>query len=182
MLILRNTIMKNFMFFVGLVLAVAALAQQSQKNEPLWEPLNFLAGEWSGEGAGKPGQGIGDMAVTWDLGQHVLTIKGRSEYPATKDHPAFVHSSLMITYKDPSEQKLRATYFDSEGHVIQYAVEKSENPHTIRFVSEASPSSPRFRLTYTDTGDNALAVKFETAPPGKPDAFATYVEGKVRRK
>jgi hypothetical protein len=87
----------------------------------------------------------------------------------------------MIIFKEPSGEKLRATYFDSEGHVIQYAVESSENPTAIRFVSEASPSAPRFRLTYVRK-ENDMGVKFEIAPPGKPDAFTTYVEGTVRRK
>jgi hypothetical protein len=151
------------------------------KGDDVWSPLTALVGEWTGGGEGKPGQGPGSMSVTWDLNRQVMINKGHSEYPATKDRPATVHDSLMIIFKDPSAEKLRATYFDSEGHVIQYAVQTSEAPATIRFVSDALPSTPRFRLTYAGT-ENDLAVKFEIAPPGKPDAFTTYVEGSVRRK
>ena len=151
------------------------------KSDAVWGPLNFLVGDWSGEGGGKPGQGPGNMSVTWDLNRQVMINKGHSEYPATKDRPAAVHDSLMIIFKDPSGEKLRATYFDSEGHVIQYAVESTENPATIRFVSDALPSTPRFRLTYIrKEGD--MDIRFEIAPPGKPEAFAAYVEGTVRRK
>ena len=27
-----------------------------------------------------------------------------------------------------------------------------------------------------------MSVKFESAPPGKPDSFTTYAEGEARRK
>ena len=52
----------------------------------------------------------------------------------------------------------------------------------IQFTSEAQPSSPRYRLTYLKTGEKTLSLKFEIAPPGKPDAFATYIEAKAHKK
>jgi hypothetical protein len=39
------------------------------------------------------------------------------------------------------------------------------------FVSEASADAPRYRLTYVRAGSDELNLKFEIAPPGKPDAF-----------
>ncbi len=32
------------------------------------------------------------------------------------------------------------------------------------------------------TGGDALTLKFEVAPPGKPDAFSIYIEAKAKRK
>jgi hypothetical protein len=37
-------------------------------------------------------------------------------------------------------------------------------------------------LTYFVTGGGALTLKFEIAPPGKPDSFSTYIEAKAKRK
>jgi hypothetical protein len=41
---------------------------------------------------------------------------------------------------------------------------------------------PRFRLIYAKTSDGTLVQKFEMAPPGKPEAFKTYIESTARRK
>jgi hypothetical protein len=173
--------MKNLIFLCVVLASSLNIFTAASRSDDLWGPLNFLVGDWNGEGGGKPGQGPGNMSVTWDLDRQVMINKGHSEYPASKDRPATVHDSLMIIFKDPSGEKLRATYFDNEGHVIQYAIEASENPVTIRFVSDALPSTPRFRLTYIRR-ENNMDIKFEIAPPGKPDAFTAYVEGTVRRK
>jgi hypothetical protein len=43
------------------------------------------------------------------------------------------------------------------------------------------PQAPRFRLTYVREEDDLVAIKFEIAPPGKPDQFTTYLEGKARK-
>ena len=39
------------------------------------------------------------------------------------------------------------------------------------------PANPRFRLSYSKGKDDAITIKFEAAPPGKPDGFKTYLEG-----
>jgi hypothetical protein len=49
------------------------------------------------------------------------------------------------------------------------------------FVSDPSPSAPRFRLSYAKEQGDEVLIKFEMAPPGKPDGFRTYLEGKARR-
>ena len=41
---------------------------------------------------------------------------------------------------------------------------------------------PGFRLSYTQINPSSLILKFEIAPPDKPDAFNTYLEGKVHRR
>src|SRR5207244_1665925 len=105
-----------------------------------------------------------------------------AEYPATKDRPTSRHDDLMVVYSEPGERGLRGIYFDSEGHVIRYSVTVSANRNTAEFLSDSVPAAPRFRLTYSKIDSTALGLKFETAPPDKPDVFAVYINATVRRK
>ena len=86
----------------------------------------------------------------------------------------------MIVY--PEGAAPRAIYFDNEGHVIHYTAEFAEGGDRIVFTSETEVSSPRFRLTYSKLGPGKVAIRFEIAPPGKPDAFSPYIEATARRK
>lgn len=161
-----------------------AFAQQAP-NSPaaaVWAPLEFLLGEWIGEGGGAPGQGAGGFSFHPDLQQRILVRKNRAEYPATRNRPAFSRDDLAIVYQQPGTDRLRAVYFDNEGHVIEYAVEVSGDRSTVQFLSEPAASNPRYRLTYRRTGNETVAIKFEISPPGKPDSFSTYIEASARRK
>ena len=155
---------------------------RAQEATKAWAAFEYLLGDWVGEGGGQPGQGSGGFSFLPDLQAHILVRKNHAAYPATKDRPAFTHDDLMVVYKDPENAPPRAIYFDSEGHVIHYAVTVSADRKRIEFVSEASPSGPRYRLTYLMTGADALNLKFEMTLPGKPDSFSTYLEAKARRK
>lgn len=155
----------------------AVVALLAATASPL-APLDFLQGKWIGEGAGAPGQGKGWFTFTREMGGNVLVRRAHTEYPGAQGGAAFQHEDLLIVYQEPGEKGLRAIYFDGEGHVIHYTVEAEGG--TARFLSEAKESQPRFRLTYTKSGES-LGVKFEIAPPGQPEAFKTYVEGTSRR-
>jgi len=147
-----------------------------------WAPFAYLLGDWVGEGGGQPGQGTGEFSFHFDLQNRILVRKSYAAYPPTKDRPAFQHDDLMVVYRDSDSGPPRAIYFDSEGHVIHYSVAASSDQKRIEFVSEALPASPRYRLTYVITGSDTLTLKFEIAPPGKPDSFSTYIEAKAKRK
>lgn len=158
-----------------IIVASVAFAQTSSKADDRWAPLAFLIGEWAGEGGGGPGQGSGGFSFLPDQDGKILIRKNRADYPATKDHPAFSHTDLMIVYEESGEAKLRAIYFDMEDHVIHYAIEPSADGNSVQFVSE------NFRLTYRKAGPDRLALKFEIAPPGKPGAYATYIDATAHR-
>ena len=159
-----------------LLLAAATLyAQTSSKTGDRWAPLAFLVGEWTGEGGGGPGQGSGGFSFLPDQNGTILVRKNRADYPPTKDRPAFSHTDLMMVYKETSETKLRAIYFDTEDHVIHYTVEPSADGSSVQFLSD------NYRLTYRKTGADSVAIKFKIAPPDKPGAFATYIEAGARR-
>jgi hypothetical protein len=168
------------MLFTVLAIVVSMqplFGEQAQK--PL-DALSFLVGHWRGAGTGEPGNSVGVFSFEWDLAKSVLIRKSFAEYPATKDRPASRHDDLMIVYVDAG--KLKADYFDTEGHTIHYAVSVSADGKSLEFLSDKLPSTPRYRLTYTRAGGaNSMKLKFEIADPGK-DGFTTYIDAALQRK
>ena len=143
-----------------------------------WGPAQFLLGNWAGEGGGQPGQGAGLFSFTPDLQGKILVRKSFTEYPAANGRPASRHEDLTILYHDAATHALRATYFDSEDHIIHYSVRPAEDG--VIFVSEGAPAAPRFRMTYTSAGTDSVKIKFEIAAPGKE--FTVYLEGAAHRE
>jgi hypothetical protein len=172
--------LKNSLAVLG-VLCLTALASARPGDDP-WAMYRFLIGDWVGEGGGQPGQGSGEFSFLPDLQGKVLVRKNRAEYPAAANRPAFIHEDLLVVHKGSDDKRSHAIYFDSEDHVIQYTVSASEDSKSLAFVSAPSPREPRFRLTYTNEAEDKLGIKFEIAPPGKPDEFKTYIEAKARKK
>ncbi len=165
----------------AVIFSISAAYSQPAIPPAEWSAWKFLLGEWIGEGTGSPGEGTGGFTFALDLGKRVLVRKNFAEYPATKDRPAFRHDDLMIVYQEPG-QPTRAEYFDNEGHVIRYTVSFSADSNSVVFLSEASATEPRYRLTNTKDGPDKLVISFEFAPPGKPDAFRQYIRASARKK
>jgi hypothetical protein len=141
-----------------------------------------LLGEWVGEGEGQPGQGKGQFSFAEDLQGKILVRKNHAEYAASAGRPAFAHEDLLIVYHDDGAKAAKAIYCDSEGHVIQYTPSTSQEGKVLIFLSDARPAAPRYRLTYVNQEDSKATVTFEVAPPGKPEAFKTYLQGRIRKK
>ncbi len=139
-----------------------------------------MIGEWVGEGGGAPGQGQGGFSFLPDQDGRILIRKNYANYPATKDKPAYSHTDLTIIYQDTGDAKLRAIYFDNEGHTIHYTVAPAGDGNSVQFLNEASTLEPRYRLTYLKAGHDQVSLRFEIASPGKE--FSTYIEAKARRK
>ena len=146
----------------SLVLLFATISLGAQTEDP-WKAIQFLTGEWVGEGAGAPGESAGACSFAFDLQRKVIVRKSYAEAPT------FRHEDLMVIYFD---KNLKAIYFDSEGHVIQYTVEASVD--SVRFLSE------QYRLIYRKNGEGKLLLDFDIAPPGKP--FSNYLHATLRRK
>ena len=150
------------------------LAAASVRAEGDWGPLQFLVGQWAGEGGGGPG-GAGSFSFAPDLQGKTLVRRNVAEYPAQNGKPAFRHDDLMIVYREAGT--LRAIYFDSEAHVIRYTVQAVDGGAA--FVSDTAGAGPRYRLTYLKDGGAAVKIRFEVAAPGKD--FVTYIEARARR-
>jgi hypothetical protein len=151
-------------------------------GEGPWEDYRFLLGNWAGEGKGAPGQGKGRFSFATDLQGKILVRKHRAEVAAAGGRPSLIHDDLMIIYPQAGKGAMHAIYFDSEGHVIDYSATFSPDKKSLTFVSTPRPGMPRFRLSYVKQDEGSLAIKFEMAPLGKPDAFKTYTEGTAVRE
>lgn len=113
-----------------------------------FESLQFLIGNWTGEGTGQPGAGQGDFSFASELGGNVLV---RRSYNQLASGPR--HEDLLIVYLDAGP---RAIYFDSEGHVIHYTM----SVPTANAVVFESKDAPGYRLSYALRGKK-LNGKFE---------------------
>jgi hypothetical protein len=135
-------------FWLLLIVAMCLRAQDP------WKPLQFLMGQWVGEGNGA-------CSFDFDLERKVLI---RKSYAGS-------HHDLTVIYADPASKGLKAIYFDNEDHVIEYKVESG--PDSVRFLNEG------YRLTYRKAGEGKVTLDFDIAPPGKP--FANYIHAVLKR-
>jgi hypothetical protein len=165
-----------------LVPLAANVATPQSVPAEAWGPWHFLIGKWTAEGHGEPGEGRGTFEFALELQGHILVRRSRLAFPATAQRAAFSHDDLLIVYPEGGAESHRAIYFDSEGHVIQYTTAFSDGGKTLTFTSEARDGTPRQRLTYQQIEDGLVRVKFEIAPPGKPEGFVTHVEGTAHRQ
>ena len=101
--------------------------------------------------------------------------RNRSDYPVTKDRPAFSHQDLMIVDREPGPKSVQAIYFDNEGHVIHCRAEFDADQESLVFLSDLLPSAPRYPLTYAKAKNHTSNVSLKSDPPGKPQSFSTYV-------
>src|SRR5215470_11433878 len=156
-----------------LALVIATVAFPVRAADGDWKDLQPLLGKWEADPT--PDGATGGFTLEPRLGGKVLVRENRASYPATKDRPASVHDDLMMVYREGGAT--RADYWDSEGHVIRYAV--TAEAGKIVFLSQGP--GPRFRLTYTVDGAAALKINFAIAPPDHPDAWKTYIDAAVHR-
>jgi len=135
---------------------------------PEWDPLRGLLGTW--EGADQARGTSGRFTLAPDLGGHVLVRRNHD------DTPRGPHDDLMIVFQSPTG--FRASYFDNEGHVINYAITVS-GPH-IELASDEVPGAPRFKLVYEIKSADEVAIDFAMAMPGAAD-FKHFTGGTVHR-
>ncbi len=86
----------------------------------------------------------------------------------------------MVIHPGASETQAHATYWDNEGHVIEYSAAWSADGKTLIFLSKPG-QGPQFRLTYRQLDADTFSVSFDMAAPGQGGAFKTYTSGRIRR-
>jgi hypothetical protein len=148
-----------------LLLILAATCAGAQTADP-FKAIQFLTGDWAGEGAGSPGESAGACSFALDLQGKVLI---RKSYAVSAQGR---HDDLMVVYFDESSKNLKAIYFDNEGHIIHYTVESGPDSAVFR--------NEQYRLTYRKSGGDKLAMDFDIAAQGKP--FANYLHATLRKK
>lgn len=165
-----------------LLIACLSLSTQTASHAapPAPAPAQFgpkwkaLVGEWKGESqAGAPS---GVCGFHFDLADHVIV---RTNHAVLSGAAGPVHDDLMVIAPEATEDKARASYFDNEGHVIEYSASWSADGNTLIFLSKPGPG-PQFRLTYKKVNADSYTVAFEMAPPGQT-AFRPYTSGKIVR-
>ena len=152
--------------------------------------LDFLLGTWTAD-VGLTAKPMGSYVFRRELDGKILARHATGDATcadATNTgamSAVCAHRDLLYVYQDSAGAPLKAIYFDSEGHVIQYSVtiRHEGGAYGVRdyatFLSEASALGPRFRLSYerntdTYTKKTSMSGKFEQLlPNGK---WLTYLE------
>lgn len=157
-------------------MAPICVAAQTPTSAVDLAPLRFLLGDWQAVDTA-PGES-GAFSFKLAVQDHVIVRTNEAGYAADRQRPASRHDDLMVVYAEGGT--LKAEYFDNEGHVIRYAAHVRGADHVV-FLSDAKPSEPRYRLTYTTGADGLLKGQFEIAPPGSPETFKPYLAWSARR-
>lgn len=169
--------LRMFAATAALLASAFAVAQPAPPTVD-WKDWRPMLGDWEADAAG-PTAPTGGYSLTADLQGRVLVRKNHAQYPKSGDRPASTHDDLMVIYRDGAAT--RADYWDSEGHLIHYAV-TIDKGKSFTFLSDGAPGQPRFRLTYTLTGAATVSLRFEIAPPNAPDQFKPYIQATAHRK
>lgn len=159
----------------ALCMTMAAGHRLHAERPALLAPFEFLLGEW--EAAGDQSGATGGFTFAGAVQDRVIVRTNYSNTPPTDGKPASRHDDVMTIYVDGTDVK--ADYIDNEGHVIRYTAQARDSE--VRFVSDAKPSEPRYRLTYSKGTASTITGNFEIAPPGKPDAFANFLSWTAHR-
>lgn len=178
--------MKPFATIMVLCLAVISISSSAQSAAKVpandgWAPFQFLLGNWSGVGSGKPGEATaGSSSFSYDIDKHIIVRRNRAEYPAKPgEMKGWVHEDLLIIYRQPGQEAFQAMYFDNEGHVINYSISFPSKQSAVVLDSESSGKGPLFRLVYELRKDGSLSVEFLVGPTEKE--LRSYVTGLLKR-
>ena len=174
--------------FIVFSLFYGAMTPLRARAADPWERLSFLVGNWAGGGSGKPSDAVtGWTRFSMELDGKVMVRKNRAELAAKPgESSGTVHEDLMIVYPKGGGSAFLADYFDSEGHVIHYALSFPEDQPSVVFESDSTAAGPRFRLVYAmhppETGTQTqrmLVNEFWIAPPA--GEFRMYLRGELRK-
>jgi hypothetical protein len=146
-----------------------------------WGALRFLLGEWRGDGGGAPGEGEGAFSFTVELQRGhrpaqlcgVPSHGGASRCPPRRSDDSLSRGAERGPARCTSTAK--GTLSATPSSRARWGAQSSSR-------ARSCPNAPRFWLTYKQSGDDALALSFEIAPPGQPEAFAPYIQARARRR
>jgi hypothetical protein len=113
----RNQILSWVLMLVCLS-AMAATPKKPSTDAPQpmagvdhWKSFRFLIGNWTGDGTGPAGQGIGDLTVETDLSDSILKMTNQVDFTG-KDKKTTYRSTMVVSGGS------KALFMDNEGHVL----------------------------------------------------------------
>lgn len=147
--------------------------------------VNYFSGNWSSVQEACVGIGQADRNYQMVVDSNYLHITNTAYFQPDSTHKTGSdhHDWGLFSY-DNIREKIMLREFNSEGFVIQYALDAiSVDGKTYTFLSESIENLPegwQARTTITITGDNGFDELFEIARPG--GEFRTYVKSSWVRK
>jgi hypothetical protein len=174
--------MKRIILFFLLIPTLSF--SQITKQDSLWTPFRWFAGEWSGDSEGQSGKGKYDRSYTIIFNKKFIEVKNKSSYPPSQQNPkGEIHEDRGYISYDRSRKTFVLRQFHIEGFVNQYRLDSiSPNGKTIIFISEAIENIPtgyRAKETYKINNENEFVEIFELAEPGKD--FEVYSKAILKR-
>ena len=152
--------MKKITLLLLLLILPAPLAAQNPQSSQLQEmkKLEFLIGEWKGEGWAEfvPGQRRTSPAmerVQWKLGGMIMLVEGlgKTKVPG-KQEEVVVHSALAIISYDAKAKLYRIKSYLADGRSTDAEAEFVAEGFQWRFQAPQGPSI-RYTIKITDKGE-----------------------------
>jgi hypothetical protein len=154
----------------GLTLVVLPRASSTQETdaESPWQQLQFLVGDWVGEGEGRWGHSTLERSYEFVLNNQFLRGTGKSTYaPQEKNPEGEVHVNWDIISYDTDRETFILRQFHDEAFVNTYAlVDVSMDSRSLFFESEHIENfiaGWRARETYHILGPDEFTETFELA-------------------
>jgi len=170
--------LKKIIFVLLFVISCSDITL-SQQNSNIWDKFQYLIGDW--KSSGNSGEANSYFSFQKDLNNKILVRKNHAEYPSRDTIPPIIYDDLLIIYLENGKPG-KAIYFDNEEHSIYYIINYNDSDNSIIFTSDVVKDFPRFQLTYFKIDEENVYIKFEITPPGNPDSFSTYLEGKAHKE
>ncbi len=175
-----------------LVLVLAAGPGVAQEEAMDWKgkvgaerfgPMAWLEGEWQGYGEFPDRTNYARIVYSYDLAGIYLVERTVALFPPPEPTTDYeIHQDFTVYYRNSTTGGFTAKSFFIEAYVVSSTVEVLEDGSVIVVEStdvENGPPGMRSRTTISREGDDAFALTFEIAMPGKD--YSLYEEMTMRR-
>ncbi len=154
----------------------AGTPSSSTSGKTLPELLNWMTGEWEGEGTSRQEKEfIGKLSVIPELDSSALLIHRES---TTKEGLAGGLKELMIIGYDGRTKKIVATLYDNKNLIDLYVGELM--PNEILFSCASCQQGYISRFSFKQMADGGISFVKERADPGKEASKVTEINFKKK--
>jgi hypothetical protein len=155
----------------------APTAAPSTLGKTLPELLNWMMGEWEGEGTSRSEKEfIGKLSVIQELDSTALLIHRES---TTKEGLTGGLKELMLVGYDGTTKKIVGTVYDNKNTIALYVGELKSGNELV-FNSATAQQGYISRRTFKTMPDGALSFVIEGAAPGKEVSKAVEINFKKK--